>query len=173
MRLTSALLCLCFFLASCVGDPKEPASADHPNSTQSVQEQPAVERPTAQVVDPNLEEKLNNLNPNPQNQRRVEIKKVVLTYPIRRDMVDKGQLVYQNKCASCHEVTKERLKAVGFEGLTLRRTPEWIMNMLTWPAFDAGADQARIRQCMVREEGNLLTIEEARDFLEFMRFNAD
>ena len=51
---------------------------------------------------------------------------------IDKNLVDKGKTIFDTKCASCH---KFDTKLVGppLQGITQRRKPEWIMNMILNP----------------------------------------
>src|SRR4051812_42072817 len=46
-------------------------------------------------------------------------------------MAADGNGIYDLKCSSCHKLTKERLVGPGWEGVTARRKPEWVMNFVT------------------------------------------
>jgi mono/diheme cytochrome c family protein len=89
-------------------------------------------------------------------------------------MADKGQKVYDVKCASCHKLTEEKLVGPGWSGVTQRRAPEWILNFVTnteeMLAKDPAA-QAQLEICLVRMPNQNLTDDEARSVFEFMRKN--
>ena len=89
-------------------------------------------------------------------------------------MAADGSGIYDLKCSSCHKLTKERVVGPGWEGVTTRRKPEWIMNFVTnvdeMLNKDAEA-QAMLEICMVRMPNQNLSDEDARAVLEFMRKN--
>ncbi|HEX6181132.1 MAG TPA: cytochrome c, partial [Chitinophagaceae bacterium] len=62
----------------------------------------------------------------------------------------------------------------GWAGVTKKRKPEWILNMITnvdmMLASDAEA-QKLLEECLVRMPNQNLTLDEARRVLEFMRSN--
>ncbi len=60
-----------------------------------------------------------------------ETKKVTLNDPLDEAMAERGEGIYELKCAACHKLTAKRVVGPGWEGLTKKRTPEWIMNMIT------------------------------------------
>ena len=60
-----------------------------------------------------------------------EIKSVTLNDPLKPDMVATGQAIYDMKCAACHKLDDMRVVGPGWKGITERRKPEWIMNMIT------------------------------------------
>lgn len=103
-----------------------------------------------------------------------EIKNVTLNSPLKADMVDKGRAIYDMKCAACHKLTDQRVVGPGWKEVTVRRKPEWIMNMVTnvdmMLAEDAAA-QALLKECLVRMPNQNLSVGDARDVLEFMYAN--
>lgn len=89
-------------------------------------------------------------------------------------MADKGQKVFDVKCASCHKLTDEKLVGPGWAGVTQRRTPEWIMNFVTNTEEMLAKDpeaQAQLEICLVRMPNQNLTDDDARSVYEFMRKN--
>lgn len=85
-----------------------------------------------------------------------------------------GETASGVKCGSCHKYTDEKLVGPGWKGVTIRRTPEWIMNFITNPDPMLDKDpeaQAMLELCLVRMPNQSLTDEEARQLLEFMRKN--
>lgn len=102
------------------------------------------------------------------------ITSVALNDPLNADMVEKGKGVYELKCAACHRLTDMRVVGPGFKGITDRRKPEWIMNMIlnteAMLAEDATA-QALLEECLTRMPNQNLTEEDARAVLEFLYSN--
>lgn len=45
-----------------------------------------------------------------------------------------GLKIFTTKCATCHKPTEVKFVGPGLKGVTERRTPEWILNMITNPA---------------------------------------
>jgi len=89
-------------------------------------------------------------------------------------MAEKGKGVYELKCSACHRLTKEKLVGPGWEGITSRREPEWIMNFSTNTDEMINKDpqaQAMLEECMVRMPNQNLSDDDARHVLEFMRQN--
>src|SRR5690606_18420984 len=60
-----------------------------------------------------------------------EITEVNLEDELDPDMVKMGNSIYDMKCSACHKLTDQRVVGPGFAGVTNRRRPEWIMNMIT------------------------------------------
>ncbi|GAA4471131.1 hypothetical protein GCM10023189_61060 [Nibrella saemangeumensis] len=111
------------------------------------------------------------------NQQEVHgdmITEVKLTTPLDQAMVKQGQEIYDVKCGSCHKLDETRIVGPGWKGITQRREPAWIMNMITnvdmMLANDAEA-QKLLEQCLVRMPNQNITEPEARSVLEFMRQN--
>lgn len=103
-----------------------------------------------------------------------EIKNVELNDPLDPDMVDKGEAIYQMKCAACHKLTDQRVVGPGWAGVTKKRTPEWIMNMTTNVDIMLAEDpiaQELLKECLVRMPNQNLSVGDARDVLEFMYHN--
>ena len=87
-------------------------------------------------------------------------------------MAGKGEKVYGVKCSSCHKVTNEKLVGPGWQGVTARHTPEWIMNFTTNTDAMLNKDpkaQAQLEICLVRMPNQNLSDDEARSLYEFMR----
>jgi len=85
-----------------------------------------------------------------------------------------GEKASGTKCLSCHKLNSERLVGPGWEGVTVRRTPEWIMNFITNPDPMIDVDpglQSQLEICLVRMPNQNISDDEARQILEYMRQN--
>ncbi|MCA0426461.1 MAG: cytochrome c [Bacteroidetes bacterium] len=102
------------------------------------------------------------------------ITSVTLNNPLDEGMVKAGKDIYDLKCSSCHKLDGTRVVGPGWEGVTSRRKPEWIMNFITnvdeMLNKDAEA-MAMLEECLVRMPNQNLTEKDARDVLEFMYKN--
>jgi cytochrome c5 len=99
---------------------------------------------------------------------------VQLTNPLNADWVASGKSIYELKCMPCHRLTEEKLVGPGWLGVTKRRTPTWILNMITNVDMMLESDpeaQKLLESCMVRMPNQNLMIEDARKVLEFQRSN--
>ena len=99
---------------------------------------------------------------------------VQLTNPLNAQWVTEGKSIYELKCAACHKLTDEKLVGPGWAGLTKKRKPEWIMNMITNVDVMLEQDpeaQRLLEECLVRMPNQNLTTEDARKILEFQRNN--
>jgi cytochrome c5 len=99
---------------------------------------------------------------------------ITLGTPLDQAMVVTGKATYELKCQSCHKLTEEKVVGPGWKGVTQKRQPLWIMNMITnvdmMLETDAEA-QKLLELCMVRMPNQNIDKDEARKVLEFMRSN--
>lgn len=99
---------------------------------------------------------------------------IQLAHPLNAQWVADGKSIYDVKCQSCHKLTAEKLVGPGWKGVTQRRKPEWILNMITNVDMMLEKDpeaQRLLEECLVRMPNQSLTKEEARKVLEFQRSN--
>jgi len=99
---------------------------------------------------------------------------IKLTNPLDQNMVAAGHGIYDTKCSACHKLTDERIVGPGWKGVTQKRKPVWIMNMITNVDMMLESDpeaQKLLEQCLVRMPNQNVTQEDARKILEFMRHN--
>lgn len=103
-----------------------------------------------------------------------EVKNVDLGTGIDPALADKGKAIVDMKCTACHQLNDKRLVGPGFQGVTNRRRPEWIMNMITNVDVMLDQDpeaQKLLEECLTRMPNQNLTLDDARGILEFMRKN--
>ena len=82
--------------------------------------------------------------------------------------------MYELKCQSCHRLTEEKLVGPGWKGVTKKRNPTWITNMITNVDMMLESDaeaQKLLELCLVRMPNQNITKEESRKVIEFMRSN--
>lgn len=99
---------------------------------------------------------------------------ITLTTPLNQAWVTAGKNTYDVKCQSCHKLNDERVVGPGWAGITTRREPHWIMNMITNVDMMLETDpeaQKLLEQCLVRMPNQNITKDQAREVLEFMRSN--
>ena len=78
------------------------------------------------------------------------------------------------KCSACHRTDDQRVVGPGWKDVTKRRTPEWIMNMVTNVDVMLDKDpeaQKLLELCLTRMPNQNVSVGDARDVLEFMRQN--
>lgn len=96
------------------------------------------------------------------------------TNPLNAEWVTTGKGIYELKCQSCHRLTEEKLVGPGWKGVTKRRTPTWITNMITNVDMMLSSDaeaQKLLELCLVRMPNQNITQEDARKLIEYMRSN--
>jgi hypothetical protein len=84
----------------------------------------------------------------------------------------KGKILQEQKCASCHKLTDEVSIGPGWKDITNKRSPEWLMNLMTNTEEMLKMDPSLIDQVKkygVSMPDPQLTEEDARSILEFMR----
>ncbi len=87
-------------------------------------------------------------------------------------MVEKGKTTYDVKCQACHSTGENRVVGPGWKGITTKRKPEWIMNMILnvdVMLTDDPEAQKLLEECLVRMPNQNLSKDEGREVLEFMR----
>lgn len=103
-----------------------------------------------------------------------EIKNVEMTSPLNAAWITGGKVQYDTKCMPCHKLDGTKLVGPGWAGVTKRRTPVWIMNMICNTDFMLSQDaeaQKQLELCLVRMPNQNVSVEDARKLLEFMRSN--
>ena len=86
-------------------------------------------------------------------------------------LAGKGKGIYKAKCTACHKISK-RFVGPGLKGVTQRRSPEWIMNMILDPERMVVENEAA-KQLLMEYNAPManqnLTEDEARAILEYFR----
>lgn len=103
-----------------------------------------------------------------------QVTNVTLNTPLEGERIGRGKAVYEMKCQACHKLNDQRVVGPGWAGVTKRRTPEWIMNMVTNTDIMLDKDpeaQKLLELCLTRMPNQNVSIGDARDILEFMRKN--
>jgi mono/diheme cytochrome c family protein len=99
------------------------------------------------------------------------ISSVDLPDQIDADLAAKGEELYKSKCTACHKIEK-RLVGPALKGVTERRSPEWIMNMMLNPENMVNEDpiaKQLLAEYSAPMSNQSLTEEEARAILEYFR----
>jgi cytochrome c len=103
-----------------------------------------------------------------------QIKDVTLNTPLEQERIGRGKAIYEMKCSACHKLDDQRVVGPGWKGVTTRRKPEWIMNMVTNVdvMLDQDAEAQKLLElCLTRMPNQNVSVGDARDILEFMRQN--
>ena len=144
------------FLASCGGN-KEPASG-------TAQPQRMFPDKKNMTYEEALKDWRNNFGIGP-------IKKVQLG-EIDQKRVEAGKASFDLNCTACHEPYKEKI-GPALVGITARRTPEWIQNMMLNPAEMSKTDPIclglLVQYNYTVMADQQLTEDESRNILEYFR----
>lgn len=126
---------------------------------------------------PQVKEAMKKLKPQAHNTSTdgepILIRKVNLSNPPNLMMAQKGQKVHEEKCVSCHTLDTKKTQLKSLAGITRRRNPEWIMNMITGvnTTLETNAvAMQKLEGCPSRQPATRLNIEQARDYLEMLRY---
>lgn len=82
-----------------------------------------------------------------------------------------GKELFKVKCSACHKMSK-RFVGPGLAGVTERRTPEWIMNMILNPEVMVVENEAAkklLAEYLSPMANQSLTEDESRAILEYFR----
>lgn len=102
------------------------------------------------------------------------VQSVELSNPLNKEWVTTGKSIYETKCLACHKLSNEKLVGPGWAGVTKKREPVWIMNMITNVDMMLEKDpeaQKMLEECLVRMPNQNVSQEDARKLIEFMRAN--
>lgn len=103
-----------------------------------------------------------------------QVKEVTLKTPLEQERVSRGLAIYEMKCQACHKLDDQRVVGPGWKGITEKRKPEWIMNMITNVDVMLDQDpeaQKLLELCLMRMPNQNVSVGDARDILEYMRQN--
>ncbi len=90
---------------------------------------------------------------------------------INEELVETGKEIYKANCTACHKIGK-RSVGPALKGVTERRSPEWIMNMILNPTEMVEKDptaKALLAEYLAPMADQSLSEDEARAILEFFR----
>jgi len=86
-------------------------------------------------------------------------------------MAAKGEKLFNDKCSACHKID-ERYVGPAMKGVTTRRSPEWVMNMIINPVEMTQKDPTAkelLGEYMAQMTNQNVGEEEARALLEYFR----
>ena len=90
---------------------------------------------------------------------------------IDKNMAKEGQELFQKKCMTCHRLD-QKLIGSALRGITQKRTPEWIMNMMLNPDGMINGNKAAkelFEDMKVRMNPKDVNETDARKILEYLR----
>jgi cytochrome c551/c552 len=88
-------------------------------------------------------------------------------------LATKGKGVFEAKCTACHKID-ERYVGPALRGVTKRRAPEWVMNMILNPGEMTQKDETAkglLGEYLTQMTFQNVTQDEVRSILEFFREN--
>lgn len=94
--------------------------------------------------------------------------------PFDASLVAQGQAVFQSKCSACHKVTDQKVVGPGLKGVTARRKPQWVLNMMTNPLEMTQKDptaQELLATHLTQMANQNVTDDEGMAILNFLRSN--
>jgi len=156
-KLFTLLTFLSLTFLSCGGEKKAKPNYDAPTKKE------VVKKPTST-------EKIDINAPSMSNKGIGPIKSMALG-AIDNQLVAKGKGIYKINCSACHKF-KKRYIGPALKGITKRRSPEWIMNMILNP--DAMLQKDPIGKALLKEynapmANQQLKETDARAILEYFR----
>ncbi len=98
------------------------------------------------------------------------VKEVKLSETIDKTLAKKGEEIFKIKCSACHKLD-ERYVGPPLRGITQRRTPEWIMNMMinTQEMLQKDPIAKKLLEEYMTQMSIQISEEEARAVLEYFR----
>jgi mono/diheme cytochrome c family protein len=89
-------------------------------------------------------------------------------------LATKGKEIFDAKCAACHRMTDQKVVGPGLAGVTERRKPEWIMNMIINPEEMTKKDPTAkklLAEHLTQMTNQNVNEQDARALLEYFRQN--
>lgn len=99
------------------------------------------------------------------------VKDVKVEPQINQDLANKGKQIFDVKCVACHKFD-EKLVGPPLKGVTQRRKPEWIMNMILNPdqmTKENTIAKGLLGQYLIQMTFQNVTQEDARAIYEYFR----
>ena len=94
--------------------------------------------------------------------------------PLDASLIEEGKIIFEKRCDNCHRGDSIKLVGPGWAGITNRRSPEWIMNMILNVSIMVEHDSVAhklLDENDVKMPDQNLSVDKARAVLEFMRAN--
>lgn len=153
-------------LGSCGNSHEEKAASEQPESVGALKSDSAVPDATETVTPPK------EVVEDPKSLKGIgPVKNVTIPDIIDDKLANNGQVIFEKNCKSCHQIDK-RVVGPALSGVTEKRSPEWIMNMILNPEEMVAQDP--IAQQLLAEYGSPMTKsdiseKDARALLEYFR----
>jgi mono/diheme cytochrome c family protein len=91
--------------------------------------------------------------------------------PISHEVAERGEKIFESKCAACHKFN-ERYVGPSLAGVTVRREPEWILNIILNPQGMLKEDPVAkqlLAEYLTPMTYQNITEEDAKALLEYFR----
>ncbi|WP_242920150.1 c-type cytochrome [Pontibacter liquoris] len=85
-----------------------------------------------------------------------------------------GKGLFEAKCSACHQLTDQKVVGPGLAGVTERRKPEWVMNMILNPEEMTKQDPTAkklLAEHLTQMTNQNVNEQDARAILEYFRQN--
>ncbi|EJF08178.1 cytochrome c class i [Pontibacter sp. BAB1700] len=102
------------------------------------------------------------------------VKSVEVGADIDQALASEGQSIFEGKCSACHQLSDQKVVGPGMAGVTERRKPEWVMNMIINPEEMTKKDPAAkklLAEHLTQMTNQNINETDARALLEFLRQN--
>jgi mono/diheme cytochrome c family protein len=102
------------------------------------------------------------------------IKSVEVGENIDQALAAEGQSIFEGKCSACHQLSDQKVVGPGMAGVTEKRSPEWIMNMIINPEEMTKKDPVAkklLAEHLTQMTNQNINEADARALLEFLRQN--
>ncbi|TPE44119.1 c-type cytochrome [Pontibacter mangrovi] len=93
---------------------------------------------------------------------------------IDETLAAEGKSVFESKCSACHQLSDQKIVGPGLAGVTERRKPEWIMNMIMNPQEMTQKDPTAkklLAEHLTQMTNQNINESDARALLEYLRQN--
>ncbi len=89
-------------------------------------------------------------------------------------LATEGKTIFESKCAACHKTSDQKVVGPGLKGVTTKRQPAWILNMITNPVEMTQKDPAAkelLAEHLTQMTFQDVSDEQAKQILEYLRQN--
>ena len=89
-------------------------------------------------------------------------------------LAEQGKVIFEAKCSACHKPTDKKVVGPGLLGVTERRQPAWILNMITNPVEMTQKDPAAkdlLAEHLTQMTFQDVSDDQAKQILEYLRDN--
>ncbi len=102
------------------------------------------------------------------------VKTVEVGAEIDQALATSGKAIFDGKCTACHQLSDQKVVGPGLAGVTERRKPEWIMNMIVNPEEMTKKDpeaKKLLAEHLTQMTNQNVSESDARAILEYLRQN--